>query len=47
MRWVNVKDIIVKVEQVEEKKKDEKDVFHLDDDMTKDYLKEKDRGLML
>ncbi len=46
MRKVNVNDIRVKVEQVEETEKEE-DVFHLDDEMTKDYLKGKDGGLML
>lgn len=46
MRSVNVKDIIVKVEeQAEETEKE--DVFHLDDDITKDYLKGKDEGLVL
>lgn len=43
---MNAKNIIVKVEQVKKPEKKE-DVFHLDDDVTKDYLKGKDRGLML
>ncbi len=40
-----MKNMRVKVEQVEEKEKE--DVFHLDDDITKDYLKGKDEGLVL
>ncbi len=36
-----------KVEQVEKNRQEKEDVFHLDDDVTKDYLKGKDRGLML
>ncbi len=40
-----MKNMRVKVEQVEEKEKE--DVFHLDDDVTKDYFKGKNGGLML
>lgn len=42
MRGMNRKNTIVKVDHTEKKKSDEdEDAFHLDDDVTKDYLKGK------